>query len=497
MQLFKRTSFQIILFCVLGSIVRLAYGIIYTPWELGPDHIAWEIIIQNGELSYTNLIYYPHEGGTFLISLFSHIVRIFTDFNSLVVSAFILDFLVRLTQIFIVHKVFGKQLMVIFGIWTIFALPFIIPWGTLNFGLHAISSIFPFLLLYFLWLNRDDKKYYILIGIFLGLAFWFSYSNMVLIAAFVIFQLFNRRAFKKWFFAIVSFSMVMLIHVLVRTYADPGFQLTNYDLSSIRGIEFSLDNIEIWKRIYNVWFDPLADSSVAILNSDYTIDSLKYVWLILFGVGLIGCLRGLYKNVYPKSTLICVLLVFIFLGVYAISPFYYENANYGHFINYRHLSYILPMLALLTFVGLSEVRLKIIWSVLFLSVGVYGSSILFFQEPFQGNVDKAGGWALTRKFGHNPENLYEIVMASNRNKDELVQGIGWGMSAALFSVKSINEPASREEGIVELLSLLDRYPTEAQDNLTIGVCFAFQEGVTPVLDRTILDEVLLRLKTPG
>ena len=69
MRIFKRISFQIVLFCVLGSILRLVYGVLYTPWELAPDQIAWEIIIRNGEFSYSNLIYYPHEGGSFLISL--------------------------------------------------------------------------------------------------------------------------------------------------------------------------------------------------------------------------------------------------------------------------------------------------------------------------------------------------------------------------------------------------------------------------------------------
>jgi len=35
----------------MGSIVRLLYGYFYKPWSLGPDQIAWELIIEQGSFS--------------------------------------------------------------------------------------------------------------------------------------------------------------------------------------------------------------------------------------------------------------------------------------------------------------------------------------------------------------------------------------------------------------------------------------------------------------
>jgi hypothetical protein len=493
MQLFKRVSIQIILLCVLGSILRLVYGIIYTPWEQAPDQIAWEIIVQNGGFRYDNLVYYPHEGGTILVTVFSRFLSLFTNFNSLVISAVIFDFVVRFVQIFIVRKVFGKQLMVLFGIWTIFALPFMIPWGTLNFGLHALSSVFPFLLLYLLWLNKEGRNYYIKVGLFLGVAFWFSYSNGVLIVAFIIFQLFYKKSVRQWGYALLSFSAVMIIHVLLRIFANPGFHIINYDISSIRGTEFTLDNLEVWKHLYQVWIDPLADASVAIQNSAYTIDSLKYVWLVLAVAGIIAFLRGVYKKTYTKAALAVGLVVLIFLAAYAISPFYYVDSNYGSYIDYRHLTYILPLLALMVLVGLSTVKFKMIWNILFLSIGIYGTSILFLQESLPGNSDKAAGWVLALKFGHEPEQLYELLMLPDRNNDELIQGIGWGMSAALFSIENINEPAIRKQQLDKLFSLLGQYPDVAQEHLVKGIYFAFDEGITPVLNSSLQDDITIRL----
>jgi len=154
---------------------------------------------------------------------------------------------------------------------------------------------------------------------------------------------------------------------------------------------------------------------------------------------------------------------------------------------------VLPLIALVTLVGLSTLKVSMLWNTMFLAVGIYGSSILFFQEPYPVNADKAGGWALTFKYGHHPEKLYGFVMASDRNKEDLVQGIGWGMSAEIFSTKNINEPAIRKQQLDKLFSLLARYPDEEQENLVKGIYFAFDEGITPVLNSSLQDDITSRI----
>src|SRR5690606_32878207 len=137
------------------------------------------LILDQTKFSYEYLIHYPHEGGTILISLLSQFVNLFTSFSSLTVVAFLLDFVVRFIQITVVKKVFNSQTALLFGVWTIFATPALIPWGTVNFGLHYLSSVFPFILLLLLYRKKNTLKYYLGCGLFLGLACWFSYSNVV------------------------------------------------------------------------------------------------------------------------------------------------------------------------------------------------------------------------------------------------------------------------------------------------------------------------------
>ena len=61
--------YDILILCFLGTFVRIMYGLIYEPWLQAPDHLAWELLIEQGSFRYDHLIHYPHEGGSILISI--------------------------------------------------------------------------------------------------------------------------------------------------------------------------------------------------------------------------------------------------------------------------------------------------------------------------------------------------------------------------------------------------------------------------------------------
>jgi hypothetical protein len=185
---FKKINI-ILVMCVLGSLFRLGYCWVHTPWKFAPDHMAWEILldesIKEGDFSYSHLIHYPHEGGTIVVSLFSLLINFFTPLNSLAIAAFILDFLSRLIQLYVVKKIFTNKVSLAFGLWTIFAMPCIIPWAGVSFGLHSISSLFPFVFMYLIWKDGASHRHSVIMGLFLGLAVWFSYANIPLIPVYL------------------------------------------------------------------------------------------------------------------------------------------------------------------------------------------------------------------------------------------------------------------------------------------------------------------------
>ena len=102
-------KYDLLILCLLGALVRFLYGYFYALWNLASDQIAWEILLSEGTLSYDQLIHYPHEGGAIVISFFSHVVKLFTTFNSLTITAFLVDFCSRWIQLSIVQKIFNKK----------------------------------------------------------------------------------------------------------------------------------------------------------------------------------------------------------------------------------------------------------------------------------------------------------------------------------------------------------------------------------------------------
>lgn len=485
---------RILVLCILGSLFRLIYGSIYELWSMAPDHLAWELILEQSSFRYDHLIHYPHEGGTIFISLMSHLIEAVTDFSSLTVSAFIFDFLVRLLQIIIVDKVFGKQIALFFGLWTVFATPIIIPWGTLNFGLHSISSVFPFLLVLLLSENRNTIKYHIYCGLFLGLAVWFSYSNLVLIPVFLMYRLFEKHKFKDWYYTVISLTGVLILHIMVRQFFDAGFHLNKIGLISIRGASFSMTGIDIFDRLSSI---PriIANSSITLENPLIAVKTSQLMYYIFCIFSLLGFYIAYKKEKIVKSIYVIFSVIVLFFVSYLFSPFYHSPDS-GNYITFRYLAYITPLVALFIIIGLSAIKQK--WFVItFLVFGLFQSSQLFTLKKEQVNdtYTKAIGWTLGTKLGHDPNQLIPIVEDNVEESHLIVQGIGWGISTSIMS----NEKKDTKQKIKQQVDLFFKYPNSYHGDLLEGIRFSFSDVVTPRLDGAVLgkieDEINKRAKT--
>lgn len=484
-------SHAILCLCLLGTLIRLGYGLIYTPWSLAPDHIAWELVLEQGSFQYNHLIHYPHEGGTILIALLALIVEFFSDFSSLAIVALLLDFVVRWVQIRVVKDIFGAKVALFFGIWTVFATPSILPWGMSNFGLHAISSVFPFLLLAFLHRKNDSVKFHALCGAFLGLALWFSYSNAVLIPVFFGYRILKKESMKRWLYSLGGLAVVLGLHLFVRKYADAGFQLSHFGLDSVRGEQFSLHGARFWDQL-SVAPTIAANSMAALPDSNAWMEPIRLLFYFFWFVAGIGFLMAFQKRLFhparPESyfgvAFAILPTILLFLGIYLFSPFF-GKTDLGDYVVFRHLTYILPLIALFTILGLSQVKYGSVVLTVFLVFGTFRSSQLFFQEAKAPNemTVAATGWVLGTKFGHDPQTLVSIVEANPQKRKALIRGIGWGSASSLmFEENHPFDQAKANAQVEKLVEVILSYPLVYRADLLEGVLFAFSDQVQPRLN---------------
>ncbi len=251
----------IFLTLILGTIVRALYAIKFQYFNLAPDQMASELILNelllSGEWSYAKLIHYPQEGGSILVGLFALLLKPFFGFKSLVVVAFLLDFVSRGIQLVVVKKVFGFKPMMAYGLWTVFSIPLILPWAGLSFGLHSVASVFPFAFLYLISRPHNSAKEYFVDGLFLGLAIWFHYSNLVLLPIYILYLVFSKPPLKQIGSVALTFLGIFMIHLAVRLNVSSGFLLTDFTLGNLRGESFDLLNSKNYIRILEVYTQQL------------------------------------------------------------------------------------------------------------------------------------------------------------------------------------------------------------------------------------------------
>ncbi len=494
---FLKANQLIFLFAILGSAVRIAFGVMHTPWEGAADHVAWEMVLSNTGVAYDTMIHYPHEGGSILMSLVGRFAKLFTDFNSLVISAVIFDLISRLIQLYVVFKLFKRPVFYLFAAFTVFSTPAIIPFGTINFGLHSISSCFPFILMYLIWRPSSNPKYERWCGAFLGLALWFSYSNVILFPIFILHLIISKKGSRPILYALGGFLAILTLHISVRYFADAGFHLHEFGIVSIRGESFSLSETDTWAHLYEFWTGPFSDSLVANPEAKSSliklsrIASMILIGGILLSIFFVAKSKRHTENAHIFSGL---LLIFSFVCLYSISPFYFDEPLISNYVLYRHLTYIFPLIAALSFWGFSQIKWGTILSVGAIVAGIISTVFLFKTFPEPQKDKTVVGWVLGFKFGHDPDKLYEIVENSNENQDQLYKGCGWGIASALFQDIDPTHPEVASK-IQQIHTCLDALPEELdRQQFMQGVHFAFEPYLEPQLNPGIFDMIIESLR---
>lgn len=481
----KTSHLTIIL--LAGTIVRFIYGYTTKSWLASPDQLAWGLsideMINSRSFSYLQFIHYPHEGGSFLIGLLSLIFRPFENIiPSLSWTALAIDVVSRLIQIKVANKVFGKSTAIWFGIWTIFSIPLLLPWTVVNFGMHSLSSFFPFILLYIVFVYRESRHLAILCAVFSGIAFSYSYDNLALIIISLLYITAGNNFAGDRARSVANFIVALIItilpHLCTRLFIDTGFGLETNPVASIRGVP--LDNFLTPTSITNfrdVWYKTLPGSFLLNCPTLFGPEILKYIVSAFLISGLYLFLRT--KTISKQIKFISASSIVIFFILYSFSPFYTIYYNHKGYVFYRHLSYIVPLLALLVITGFvqsGKIKNYLLtgWIILCCIASI---DYIRLTKKTEQPLYKAAGWVTARKYGHDIEKAFQIrAVTRDEFRDEFTVGLGWGLSATILENKKDSSH------LLKLIAIVESCPPEHIEKVIEGVTFSFSDKVTPVLD---------------
>lgn len=491
--LFSSRQLFLLALLLAGTALRAWYGWHHRSWGEAPDQLAWELVLdearEHGLQRYDKLVHYPHEGGTIISSWLGLFTGRISRFPSLSVAALLLDTLSRLIQLLVVRRYFDKKVFIAFGIWTVFALPSILPWGAVNYGLHSIAAFLPFVLLHLLARERKKKYAFAVDGLVLALSIWFCYDAWVLLPVYLmaLFFMSGKWVHKLLFFP--AFSFVLLAHLCVRIFADAGFHLTPSGLSSLRGEYLFSFGAATWQHITHVWIGALPGSS--LLPSFYGLTAVKVrmVYLGFLALGAIGFVLLLRRRQQPQARQHVFIVLPLFILLYALSPFVQDFAGFPHYATYRHWAFILPFLCLFTIQGLSALPLKHVWTSAFLLLCCWGTLRQVNEEPSGRYMMREAGFAIGTKLGHDPLRISRMAHDHPKAAEALLQGVGWGMADALLM-----DTTATAANMDKLMQLVCTWPPQQQHRVMEGVVYAFGTQVNPRLDLALLHE--MRKKYP-
>ncbi|NCI50622.1 hypothetical protein GWC95_11855 [Sediminibacterium roseum] len=466
-----------------GTAVRLAFGYFTRPWLASPDQLAWSLdidaMLQNGHWSYFQLMHAPHEGAGLFLGVFSILLKPLSSFiPSFSLVALLCDAAGRFIQVRVAQKLFGNETAWWFAWWSVLAVPVLLPWGTVNFGLHAILSFIPFLFCVVFVKYRHTKYFPVVCGVASAVAVSLSYNSVVLpIAAITVF-LFDRAGDGKKVQTILlfcgSFLIALLPHVLVRMNFD-GPQSTVFAIRDVA--VYSLNDAQPLVNLYTVWFTSLPGS--LLLLPGKLISGIVFLFLLGGFVFYVRAAKG-------KEKVLPLVIVFVFVGLYSVGPFYGREYGNRHYVYYRHLCYIIPLMIVLMMHGFVVARVRLVLAV-WLFVCGSASAYYMLGAPKATPAYKAAGWILAKKYENAGDLLFAIPsVAPPGYRQELVEGFGWGLAAGLLRK---NDPAS----VAKLVALIWSAPQDLRQSLRTGVRHAFDKGVTPVLDPSFLVEIDLKL----
>lgn len=481
---------------LLGTLVRLVYGCHAMLWRCAPDQAAWDLnlryALHTGGSAYHEFIHYPHEGGSLLLSL---LAIAFAPLDGwlppLSWAALFTDTLSRYLQIRMSTRLFGWSSARWFGAWTVLSVPLILPWGTVDFGLHSLVAFVPFLFIRYA-MDRDvpDRK----LGVLAGLGGCLSYECLILVPAYLARSFMVGGVKKSTFGEAAGFLLGAIVgflpHVVLRLFLDNAFSLENMPALGVRGLEQEpLRLVSAFPNLITVWISTLPAS---FLLSALEPLSSRMTALVVFSFLLIGVVNA-SRTRRSRAEWLILWVILLFSIVYAMSPLFVDRVDAKSYLPYRHFTFILPLLVLLMVVGLVRIRASA-W-VLGAWLALCASASLAFMmrtAPCLNGNDGATGWVLARKYGHDPERLVGMAeLVQEPDREELLRGFGWGMTTTIFEHASSGDGAPMER----MCHYWSRFPARYRAQLLDGVRLAFAPGVTPVLDSSLKPVLIGRLGT--
>lgn len=484
-------AWHIYAFVLSGTMVRLLYGLYTKAWLGSPDQLAWGLslddAVQNHHFTYKQLMHYPHEGADLFISLLSFCLRPFSNIMPpLSLAALLLDTCFRFIQIRIAQRVFGNRTAGFYAAWSVFSVPLLIPWATVNFGLHSLASFWPFVMLYIAVCYRGRYPVHIVYAAVCCLSVLFSYDNIILLPAGLILIIWKEATFRQKLKAGLQYAATAFIFLLpaifLRYYTNAGFPYSSEN-GSLRGEQWdTLLSITHARQFMTVWHQALpASFMLSSLNfiSSYLQRDIVFGFLVcaLFIFGL----KFRSQHIALKF---CMAVIILYMLAYAFSPFYTDDIRSKSYVAYRHMAYIIPVVVLALLYLLLQLRRTGVFLCIFWICLCSLATIFYCNNAKPATpAYRAAGWVLAQKYGDDRDKLMEIsLLVSDNNHNEVIAGYGWGLTAALLN----NKTAADTLEISSLISILSDFPEEDRYELMEGVRYAFEEKITPVLDKNIL-----------
>lgn len=485
------------IFLIAGTLVRVAYALLFRPWWQAADHLAWDIVLKSvGQLDglgYWQLIHYPQEGGSLPISLLTLLFGRIPGVAALPASALVIDTLSRWVQLKIVAERFDRRMLLLFGAWTVAGLPILVTWSSVNCGLHSLASFFPFLMLWLVTAPRTGPGQGWRDGALCGLFIWFTYDCVLLLPLYAIAVFRRPQAFGQAARFVIALFVVLGLHLAVRSCFDAGFHLPEWGPASVRGLDFRRPLGAMACDLATVWVQALPGSSLLPGLFGVEVRQVRWFWALFVLAGAIGCWwTGRTDPACRRSLYACVLVVVAFAVGYAISPLAVHQVDHPSYMFYRHWAFILPMIALMTIAGLVGSRAGRIAAWCFVGLGSLGVMAMFRDPPSREAKLLDTGFVLALKFGHDPARLEAVIGNVPDQAHELWIGAGWGTAEELLV---FNDPTT--EDTEHLISLVNSYTATPRVLVIQGVDLAFTRNGNDRITEATRKRVHEGLRSPG
>ncbi len=460
-------------FLIAGTVVRVAYAVLFKPWWQAADHLAWDIVLKSvghfGGLGYWQLIHYPQEGGSIPVSLLTLLIGRIPGVAALPASALVVDALSRWIQLKVVSERFDRRVLLLFGAWTVAGLPILVTWSSVNCGLHSVASFFPFLMLWLVTAPHAGPARGWRDGALCGLFIWFTYDCVLLLPLYAIALFRQPGAFGRAARFIAALLAVLGMHLAVRSLFDAGFHLPEWGPASVRGLDFQRPLGMMVRDIGTVWVRAVPGSSLLPGLFGIEVRLVRWFWALFVLAGALGCWWvGRTDPAQRRNLYTCLVAVVAFAVGYAISPLAVHQVDHPSYMYYRHWAFILPMIALTTIAGLAGSRpgRSAVWC--FVALSSSGVMAMFRDPPSRDMKLLDTGFVLALKLGHDPARLETVIGNVPELAHDLWIGAGWGTAEELLV---FNDPTP--EDAEYLVSLVNTYSPPERALMIQGVELAF------------------------